>query len=162
MVNARYHSPASIKAWQGTSPLYERLTRILRSVISLGLLTAQIPAIALDVLFKQKFYGRSSWPFSKRLRTLTFAYIIWSLNPATRPPMDVLSATARESSGKTKAGQAVELVEVAAREDLLFGDAVHDNVKPEMVPCFWQWLDEKMERPETSNILVSERKVVMV
>ena len=65
--------------------------------------------------------------------------------------MDVLSKKARSSTGSLKPDQGTHrasYVEVPPRPDKLLGDAIHPSVAPEVVPCFWQWL-ESMPSPLT-------------
>jgi hypothetical protein len=105
MVNAKPPSIATIKAWQTKSPRYENATRPARVIYSLGLFSIQLPLIGLDLLFGTAFYGRHSWDFKFRSLRLLASYIIWSLNPGTRPRDDILHfptlhARIQESSRK--------------------------------------------------------------
>jgi hypothetical protein len=160
MVNAKPPSIATIKAWQTASPRYESGTRLARVIYSLGLFFIQLPLIGLDLLFGTTLYGRHSWDFKFRSLRLLASYIIWSLNPGTRPRDDVLSYSARKDLGKLAKDHHASLIEVSPRSDKLFGDAIHSNIVPEQCPCFWQWLSS-MPSPLTDNTPFAERKVMM-
>ena len=160
MVNAKPPSIATIKAWQTTAPRYENATRLARVIYSLGLFSIQLPLIGLDLLFGTAFYGRHSWNFKFRSLRLLASYIIWSLNPGTRPRDDVLSYSARKDPGKPAKDRNASLIEVPPRSDKLFGDALHSNIVSEQCPCFWQWLSS-MPSPLTDSTPFAERKVMM-
>lgn len=136
------------------------MTRLFRILISVPLWIAQVPCIALDSLFGTTFYGLPSWSFWFRAGRLLVSYIIWALNPATRPIMDVLSNKARESTGRLKASQRASLVRVPSCPEKLFGDALCENMSPEECPCFWQWLPS-MSSPLVDETPIPERRVTM-
>ena len=159
-MRAKYPSEASIRAWQRTSPAYEHFTRIARVFYSITLFSIQIPFIGLDCLLGTTFYGRRSWNFRSRSFTRFLSYMIWSLNPATRPLPDVLSYEARSNPGKLAEGRYASLVEIDSRPDKLFGDAIHPNIPPEPCPCFWQWLSS-MPSPLSDPTPLADRKVIM-
>lgn len=158
-MRARYPSEASVKAWQRTSPAYEHITRLARVLYSIILFSIQLPLIGFDSLFGTTFYGRHSWNFKYRSLTRLLSYMIWSLNPATRPLADVLSFDARKSPGKLAKGRHASLIEVQPRPDKLFGDALHPDILPESCPCFWQWLPS-MPSPLSDTTSVAERRVM--
>jgi hypothetical protein len=160
MVKAKYPSVASIKAWQSASPAYHHVTRLARAFYSVVLFSIQLPFIAVDTLIGTTFYGRHSWDFKYRSLRLLVWYGIWSLNPGTRPLIDVLSYSVRKDPGKLATGRNASLVEVEPRTDKLFGDALHSNMVPESCPCFWQWLDP-MPSPLVDPTPIAERKVMM-
>lgn len=162
MFNTNYQSPEAIQAWQRTSPRYELLTRICRALLSIGLVTGQLPLIVLDSIFRTNYYGKSSWSFLFRFVRLASNHYIWSANPGTRPPADVTSTAARSSTSGLRSGQCATLVNVAPRPDMLFGDALHKNVEPQSCPCFWMWLAASMKDPSADPRPSMERKVVMV
>ncbi|CZR65403.1 uncharacterized protein PAC_15303 [Phialocephala subalpina] len=161
-MKAPYHSTEYVRSWQARSPTYEHLTRLFRFSQSLFLFSIQLPLIALDQLLGTSQYGRPSWTFVQRCQRLLVSYAVWSLNPATRPPKDVLSDEARQQIPKLNPKHHASLVIVPPCPDKLFGDAVHEEVKPETCPCFWQWTDDMPgESPLEGKTLITRKKVIM-
>ena len=154
-------SVASIQAWQTCPPTWYTIMRVSRFALSLGLFAVQLPFIVLDTIFRTNYYGRPSWSFSFRVLRLLGAYAMWSMNPGTRPPADVLSYSARSSPGKLKGNKRAHLVEVPPRPEKCLGDLVFENVVPETCPCFWQWLEGVIPSPLENPTPVGERKVII-
>ncbi|KAK0101448.1 hypothetical protein ONS95_006621 [Cadophora gregata] len=165
MAKGPYLTPASVRAWEESSPLNERLIRLIRSLYSLIAVPLQIPLILLDTMFNTRYYGRPSWSFGFRTLRCIGAHIIWSMNPGTRPVPDVLSDSARQAIRKLKGTYRAELVVVPAKKGVWYGDAVHERVHPKKCPCFWMWLDGEMVNPNPSSTPdskpIEERKIMM-
>lgn len=160
MVRAKYQTNASIQSWQRTSLAYHNLIRFCRAIYTIVAVTVQIPLVAADTFFNKVYYGRHSWTFANRLFHLLLGYGIWAFNPGTRPPFDVLSPKARESTAALKAGQKASLVTIPPRPDKLFGDALYPSMAAEPCPSFWQWL-ASMPSPLEDTTPVGQRKVIM-
>ena len=160
MAKAKYPSATSIRAWQTTSPALENATRLARVIYSIGLFSLQVPLIGFDSLFGTTFYGRRSWDFKFRSLRLFASYIIWSLNPGTRPRKDVLSYESRKNPGKLSKDNHASAIDVPPRPDKLFGDALHSNVALEDCPSFWQWCSS-MPSPVEDATPIAEQKVMM-
>lgn len=155
-------SKASIQADQLASPFWDTPTRLFRLGLSIPLFFIQLPLVVLDTLISGKYYGRPNWSFLERAVRLIGAYVLWSLHVGTRPPGDVVSYAARSSPGRLSGKKRAKLVNVPARPDKLFGDAVYEKtVTPEKCPCFWQWLEGDMVSPLEDTMPVEQRKVMM-
>ncbi|KAL5327189.1 hypothetical protein ACEPPN_004881 [Leptodophora sp. 'Broadleaf-Isolate-01'] len=161
MTAGKYLTAASVKAWQETPHLYERLTRLTRSLYLLLAIPTHLPLIALDTLFNTRSYGRPSWTFTFRTLRLIGAHIIWAMNPGTCPSPDVLSDSARRAIPKLKSPCGAELIIVPAKEGVWYGDAVQELVQPRECPCFWMWRGDEMVNPSIDPKAVGERKVMM-
>lgn len=141
MFETKPPSADDIRAWQKTPAAYETFVRVRRVVYAIPAVIAQVPLVILDTLFNTNMYGRPSWGIGYRLLRLAFSYFLWSTNPGTRPPADVVSPAARAAIPKLSAGQHAHLVTVPARPDKIRGDIAHPDIIPEECPCFWQWVD---------------------
>lgn len=73
--------------------------------------------------------------------------------------MDVLSDEARQHIPKLSPNQHASLIIVPTCPEKLFGDAIHEEVKPEPCPCFWQWTDD-LPSPLEDTAPV-DKKVIM-
>ena len=160
-MRARKPSKATIQAWQQSSPLWDILTRVLRFAFIIPLFLIQLPLVVLDTIIGGRYYGRPKWSFAERALLLIGSYFIWSNSPGTRPASDVVSYSARSHPGRLRGKRRAKLIDVPARPDKLFGDAVHQTMVPEKCPCFWMWVDGHMASPMDDTIPIEERKVVM-
>lgn len=120
-------SKATIQAWQQSSPLWDILTRVLRFAFIIPLFLIQLPLVVLDTIIGGRYYGRPKWSFAERALLLIGSYFIWSDNPGTRPANDVVSYSARSHPGRLRGKRRAKLIDVPARPDKLFGDAVHQT-----------------------------------
>jgi monoterpene epsilon-lactone hydrolase len=154
-------SRAAIQAWQRSSPLWDTPTRIFRLALSIALIIAQLPLVALDVLSGTTRYGRPRWPFHTRCIALITGYVIWTVDSSTRPISDVESYSARSNPGRLTGKKRAKIVDVPARPDKLFGDALFDGMVPESCPCFWQWVDGDVVSPFEDTTPIEERRVIL-
>jgi hypothetical protein len=134
---------------------------VFRFVFTMPLFFIQLPLVLLDTIVGGRHYGRPKWSFLERAMLLLGSYSIWSSNPGTRPADDVVSYAARSHPGKLRGKRRAKLIDVPARPDKLFGDAVYQGMTPEKCPCFWMWVDGDMISPVVDPTLIGERKVMM-
>lgn len=151
-MKAKYLDDDSVRAWQKTPPTTEHLVRFARVSYTVAFLPLNLLLIGGDVLFGTTQYGLRQWSWKTRALQYLIANVVWAVNPGVKPIIDVLSKQARSSTKTLNPDQGAHrasYVEVPPQPDKLFGDAVHPNVTPEAVPCFWQWL-EGMPSPLTA------------
>ncbi|KAF7950327.1 hypothetical protein EAE96_007614 [Botrytis aclada] len=157
-----YPTNSHIRAWQRTSRFTQHCYRVARLLYSFLIVTPQIPLVFLSVLLSRPYYGRLHWSFTYRASLLIGSHIVWSLNPGTQPPKDVLSFPARCSIPKLTDDQIVQLEVIPPVDELwLKGDASHATIKPESCPCFWQWTRNISPPVGDSSSPVSQRKITM-
>ena len=138
----KYPSEAQIERKSKRSYTLERFLIAGRFLYSAPAIALQIPLVAIDKLSRGQKYGRRDWSLHFRINKLAFDYLVWSINPGMYPMLKGHTYNARSKcdhgGGKQFATITIEIPADIA-EKYIVGDALHEKVKPERCPAFWQF-----------------------